>query len=83
MRENRIPIMMSDDELKAVDDWRYSHRCPTRSRAIRYLCNLALTLESHNEADRRDWLESIRTASAQKQPEPAETDMNETGAKAA
>lgn len=45
-RENRIPIMMSDDELKAVDDWRYSNRIATRSDAIRRLCQMALVLDS-------------------------------------
>lgn len=40
-RENRVPIMMSDEELKAIDDWRFSCRIATRSEAIRRLCKTA------------------------------------------
>ncbi len=41
-RENRVPIMMSEDELKAVDDWRFANRIATRSDAIRRLCQIGL-----------------------------------------
>ena len=44
-RENRIPIMMSDDELKVIDDWRFANRVATRSDAVRRLCYLGLLLE--------------------------------------
>ncbi|MBM3091593.1 hypothetical protein GFB56_12280 [Ensifer sp. T173] len=43
-RENRVPIMMSDDELKLIDDWRFTNRIATRSDAIRRLCQLGLAL---------------------------------------
>ncbi|TGS47556.1 MULTISPECIES: hypothetical protein [unclassified Mesorhizobium] len=36
-RENRIPIMMSDAELNAIDDWRFQHRVATRANAVRKL----------------------------------------------
>lgn len=42
-RENRVPIMMSDDELKLIDDWRYANRVATRSEAIRRLCSEAIS----------------------------------------
>jgi len=41
-RTKRIPIMMTDDELLAVDDFRFAHRITTRSEAIRQLCRLGL-----------------------------------------
>lgn len=41
VRENRVPIMMSDEELKSIDDWRYEGRVATRSEAIRRLCKIA------------------------------------------
>lgn len=44
-RENRVPIMMADSELTAVDDWRYKNRVATRSEAIRRLCRIALIQE--------------------------------------
>ena len=44
-RENRIPIMMSDDELTSVDDWRFSNKIATRSDAIRRLCQIAMAFD--------------------------------------
>jgi len=44
-RENRIPIMMSDEELEAVDDWRFKNRIATRSEAVRRLCQIGIALE--------------------------------------
>jgi hypothetical protein len=41
-RENRVPIMMSDDELKAIDDWRFENRVATRSDAVRRLAQYGL-----------------------------------------
>ena len=43
LRVNRIPIMMTDEELAAIDDWRFSNRVATRSEAIRQLCQKGLT----------------------------------------
>lgn len=44
-RENRVPIMMSDDELAQIDDWRFGNRIATRSDAVRRLCQIALALD--------------------------------------
>ncbi|MDX0759995.1 hypothetical protein GOD62_29410 [Sinorhizobium medicae] len=41
-RENRVPIMMSDEELQAIDDWRFQNRVATRSDAVRRLCRIGL-----------------------------------------
>lgn len=41
-RNHRVPMMMSEEELSAIDDWRYSNRIATRSDAIRRLCKMAL-----------------------------------------
>ena len=43
-RENRVPIMMSDEELTAIDDWRFAQRVATRSDAVRRLCQIGLAL---------------------------------------
>jgi metal-responsive CopG/Arc/MetJ family transcriptional regulator len=42
--KNRIPIMMSDEELAAVDAWRVANGIATRSDAIRCLCRIGLQL---------------------------------------
>lgn len=44
-KDNRVPIMMSNAELEAIDDWRFENRIATRSEAIRRLCQIALTGE--------------------------------------
>lgn len=44
-RENRVPIMMSDEELKMIDDWRFEHRIPTRSEAVRRLAKMGELLD--------------------------------------
>ncbi|HVZ05095.1 hypothetical protein [Hyphomicrobium sp.] len=42
MRETRLQIMLNDDELQAVDDWRFRHRMPSRAAAIRQLLKAGL-----------------------------------------
>lgn len=49
-RENRVPIMMSEDELKAIDDWRFTNRVATRSEAVRRLCQIGLATDNHLQA---------------------------------
>jgi len=44
-RENRVPIMMSEEELRAIDEWRASSGVATRSEAIRRLSANGLLLE--------------------------------------
>lgn len=36
-REERLQIMLSPEELKAVDNFRFQHRMPTRAAAVREL----------------------------------------------
>lgn len=47
-RENRVPIMMSDNEVASIDDWRYRNRVATRSDAIRRLCQISLALDAQS-----------------------------------
>lgn len=46
-RENRVPIMMSDEELASVDDWRFANRVATRSEAVRRLVQIGLGVDRH------------------------------------
>jgi len=41
-REERLQIMLSDEELRALDDWRFAMRMPSRAAAIRELLRLGL-----------------------------------------
>jgi len=55
-RETRLQIMLSKDELAAIDDWRFEHRMPSRAAAIRNLLNMALKV--HKEKDQSKPLRS-------------------------
>jgi hypothetical protein len=44
MRGERLQVMLSPDELAAVDDFRFEHRMPTRAAAVRELLKLGLTV---------------------------------------
>lgn len=50
-RQTRLQIMLDQEELAAIDDWRFKHRMPSRAAAIRELLRLALTLKSAAAAD--------------------------------
>jgi hypothetical protein len=41
-RETRLQIMLDENELAAIDDWRFRQRMPSRAAAIRQLLNIAL-----------------------------------------
>jgi hypothetical protein len=36
-RGERLQVMLSADELQQLDDFRYTHRCPSRAAAVREL----------------------------------------------
>ena len=44
-RGERLQIMLDEEELRAVDDFRFSHRVPSRAAAIRELLKRGLTAE--------------------------------------
>ena len=50
-RDERLQIMLTQDELKALDDWRFSRRMPSRAAAVRELLRLGLTAEGIDLAD--------------------------------
>lgn len=41
-RGERLQIMLTADEIAAVDDWRFEHRMPSRSAAVRALMKLGI-----------------------------------------
>jgi hypothetical protein len=44
IRGERLQVMLSGDELAAIDDFRFKHRMPTRAAAVRELLKLGLTV---------------------------------------
>ena len=43
-RGERLQVMLSPEELAALDDFRFKHRMPTRAAAVRELLKLGLTV---------------------------------------
>jgi hypothetical protein len=50
MRDERLQIMLSPDELVAVDDFRFQKRMPSRAAAVRELLRRGLLAEGFNLA---------------------------------
>jgi len=41
-REERLQIMLTEDELQALDDFRFRHRMPSRAAAVRHILKQGL-----------------------------------------
>ena len=50
-RETRLQVMLTLEELRAIDDWRFKQRMPTRAAAIRQLLNIGLRTAISGPAD--------------------------------
>lgn len=44
-RGERLQIMLTDDELAALDDWRFAKHMPSRAAAVRELLKRGLAAE--------------------------------------
>lgn len=44
-RAERLQIMLSPEEIRALDDWRFAYRMPSRAAAIRELLKRGLAAE--------------------------------------
>ncbi|HHY51056.1 MAG TPA: hypothetical protein GYA10_15090 [Alphaproteobacteria bacterium] len=49
-RGERLQIMLTNEELRAVDDWRFGARMPSRAAAIRELLKRGLASEGFEAA---------------------------------
>ncbi len=49
-RGERLQIMLTEQELSALDDWRFARRMPSRAAAIRELLRRGLAAEGVNLA---------------------------------
>jgi hypothetical protein len=52
-REERLQIMLTEDELRVVDDWRFERRMPSRASAVRELLRRGLAAEGFLRSDER------------------------------
>jgi hypothetical protein len=51
VRPERLQIMLSPEELIALDDWRFTRRMPSRASAVRELLKRGLAAEGFLQAD--------------------------------
>ena len=52
-RDERLQIMLTQEELSALDDWRFARRMPSRAAAVRELLRRGLAAEGVQLADGR------------------------------
>jgi hypothetical protein len=52
-RGERLQIMLTEEELRALDDWRFAQRMPSRAAAVRELLRRGLADEGVLESDGR------------------------------
>jgi hypothetical protein len=51
-RLERLQIMLTEEELAAVDDWRFSRRMPSRAASVRELLKRGLSVEGFEIANK-------------------------------
>ncbi len=49
-RGERLQIMLMAEELRAIDNWRFANRMPSRAAAIRELLKRGIAAEGFGEA---------------------------------
>jgi metal-responsive CopG/Arc/MetJ family transcriptional regulator len=50
-RGERLQIMLTEDELRVLDDWRFERRMPSRASAVRELLRRGLSAEGFLRSD--------------------------------
>lgn len=73
-RGERLQIMLTEEELKALDDWRFARRMPSRASAVRELLRLGLENVGFKLADQGRKSQSFTVMSDNKsagRPSPA------------
>jgi len=71
MREQRLQIMLTEEELAAIDDWRFARRMPTRAAAVRELLKRGLSAEGFSLASAGDKSESFGVVAGKNQGDGA------------
>ena len=68
-RGERLQIMLTAEEVTAVDDWRFARRMPSRAAAVRELLKRGLTADGFQQSDGRASREYGVTDGANRAPE--------------
>lgn len=73
-RGERLQIMLSLEELEAVENWRFEKRMPSRAAAVRELLRRGLAAEGFIRAD--SGVKSQSFGVLEPRPDPDETDLS-------
>ncbi len=60
-RLSKLQILVTDTELKNIDDWRFDNRADNRSSAVRELIALGILYTKRHGDDASEELSSLRT----------------------
>lgn len=60
LKDQRIPILMTETEVAAIDDWMFAHRIKSRGEAIRRLCTIGLMWDQYRDDLTNNALETMR-----------------------
>ncbi|QAZ46124.1 hypothetical protein [Mesorhizobium sp. Pch-S] len=72
----RLQMVITKDEIGAIDDWQFRHRVPNRSEAIRRLCQIAMRYEDQE----KELMSALRkVAEAMKSTTAAWKERNKSG----
>ena len=52
-RDERLQIMLTEEELSLLDDWRYANRMPSRAAAVRELLKRGLADDLQRQPEAR------------------------------
>ena len=69
-RGERLQIMLTNEELQALDNWRFEKRMPSRAAAVRELLKRGLTAEGFSIAETGVKSQSFGMIEAEDKPEP-------------
>lgn len=59
----RLHVKITSDEITAIDDWRYANRVPSRSEAVRRLCQIGLGFDALADSVEADAISLVETTS--------------------
>lgn len=69
-RGQRLQIMLTDEELQALDNWRFEKRMPSRASAVRELLKRGLSAEGFTIAESGAKSQSFGMIEADEEPAP-------------
>lgn len=59
LKDQRIHVLMTEEEVQAVDDWAFAHRIKSRGEAMRRMCQMALTVDARLPVLMKSLLEEL------------------------